>query len=72
MHFNMNDNGDNAFRYVPANGTFGIAVANVVPKPSSAIMLAIGCLLCSGQTLGGILTRALTKHYRAPKKRRLL
>jgi hypothetical protein len=42
--FDINDNGDIAFRYELANGTFGIAVARVVPEPSSAIVLAFGLL----------------------------
>jgi hypothetical protein len=42
--FDINDNGDVAFHYTLADGTFGIAVARVVPEPSSALSLAIGLL----------------------------
>jgi len=40
----MNDNGDLAFMYELANGTIGIAVARIVPEPSSAMLLAVGLL----------------------------
>jgi hypothetical protein len=46
--FDINDNGDVAFRYELANGTFGIAVAWLVPEPASLIHLAVSlvALLC--------------------------
>jgi hypothetical protein len=40
--FDINDNGDIAFRYELANGVFGIAVARVVPEPTSMLLLVIG------------------------------
>ena len=42
--FDINDNGEIAFRYELANGAFGIAVARVVPEPSSMMLLAAGVL----------------------------
>src|SRR4029453_13660293 len=42
--FDINDNGQIAFRYELANGAYGIAVASVVPEPSSAILPAIALL----------------------------
>jgi hypothetical protein len=39
--FDMNDHGEIAFRYELANGVSGIAVARIVPEPSSAIVLSV-------------------------------
>ncbi len=40
--FDMNDNGDVAFRYELADGTFGIAVARLIPEPSSLTLILTG------------------------------
>ena len=42
--FDLNDSGEIAFRYELANGAFGIAVARVVPEPTSMMLLAAGLL----------------------------
>jgi hypothetical protein len=42
--FDLNDNGEIAFRYELANGAYGIAVARVVPEPTSMMLLAAGLL----------------------------
>jgi hypothetical protein len=40
----LNDNGEIVFEYALANGINGIAVARLIPEPSSAILLAAGLL----------------------------
>jgi len=40
----LNNNGAVAFSYTLANGVQGVAVASLVPEPSSAMLLAVGLL----------------------------
>jgi hypothetical protein len=40
----LSDRGDVAFNYELSTGELGVAVARLVPEPSSAILLAVGLL----------------------------
>ena len=40
----LNDAGQVGFRYVLANGTYGVAVATVVPEPTSFLLVGLGII----------------------------